>query len=179
MKYITLTLIIAICVLHFGFTQSLELPAGLKVADRAPSFSAKTNSGEIVQLDSLLKKGPVVLLFYRGAWCPYCNKQLSELQDSIALLTAKGATVVAITPEAIENIDKTIEDTKASFPIIHDKKYEIMKAYKTAFVVDDVTLNRYKKRNIDLTKANGNKDNVLPVPATYHYQRRCHKIRLF
>ncbi len=60
----------------------------------------------------------IVLMFYRGQWCPYCNKQMSQMNDSLSMITAKGATVVAISPEIQENVVKTIEKTKASFPVI-------------------------------------------------------------
>lgn len=167
MKYKTIVILTFISAAIFGFKYSQDLPVALKVGDKAPNFKAKAHSGEILHLDSLLKKGPVVLFFYRGAWCPYCNKQMSELQDSLSLITSKGAAVIAISPEIPENIEKTIRKTNASFSIIHDKEYAIMKAYKTAFKVDSNTVEKYKKWNIDLESANGNRDNMLPVPATY------------
>ena len=71
----------------------------LAVGSMAPVFTAKDAGGHEVNLQKLLKKGPVVLYFYRGQWCPYCNKQLSQLQDSLAQLTAKGAQVVVVSPE--------------------------------------------------------------------------------
>jgi peroxiredoxin len=139
----------------------------LKVGEKAPDFKAKDANGREVELKKLLKKGPVVLYFYRGQWCPYCNKQLSQLQDSLQLLTAKGAQVVVISPETQENIGKTVEKTKAVFPIIHDKNFVIMKAYRTAFTVEEATVTKYRGFGVDLKKANGADAAVLPVPATY------------
>ena len=142
-------------------------PEGLKVGDIAPNFKAVDNSNKPYSLKKELKKGEVVVIFYRGQWCPYCNKQLSQLNDSLSLITAKGATVVAISPETTENVAKTIGKTKATFPVISDKDLSILKAYKVNYAVEGKMLDMYKKYKIDLTQANGNNGAVLPVPATY------------
>ena len=71
----------------------------LAVGSVAPAFKGRDAAGRPIELQQLLKKGPVVLYFYRGQWCPYCNKQLSQLQDSLQLLTAKGAQVVVVPPK--------------------------------------------------------------------------------
>lgn len=161
-KYFAFTII----ALFYGVI-SLAQPTGLKEGDRAPLFTAKTHSGNTIRLKSLLKKGPVVLFFYRGSWCPYCNKQMAQLQDSINYIIRKGGSVVGITPETEVSMNKIILKSKASFPLIHDKEYHIMKAYDVSFTVDTATISKYKKYNIDLEKSNGNTQYVLPVPATY------------
>lgn len=143
------------------------MATALRVGDQAPAFNAKDANGRPVELRQLLKNGPVVLCFYRGQWCPFCNKQLSQLQDSLQLLTSKGAQVVVVSPETQENIVRTVTKTKASFPIVHDQDFAIMKAYHTAFTVDDATALKYQGFGVDLKKANGADANVLPVPATY------------
>jgi len=139
----------------------------LAVGEAAPMFRAKDAAGHEVDLKQLLKKGPVVLYFYRGQWCPFCNKQLSQLQDSLQQLTAKGAQVVVVSPETQENIGKTVTKTKASFPIVHDQDFAIMKAYRTAFAVQPDVVTKYKGFGVDLLAANGADAAVLPVPATY------------
>lgn len=141
--------------------------APLAVGSVAPAFKGQDAAGRPVELKQLLKKGPVVLYFYRGQWCPYCSKQLSQLQDSLQLLTAKGAQVVVVTPETQENIGKTVAKTKAAFPIVHDQNFAIMTAYHTAFTVDPATVLKYKGFGVDLQQANASSDDVLPVPATY------------
>ncbi len=145
---------------------ALEAKA-LTVGAVAPAFKATTAEGQPIELRQLLKKGPVVLYFYRGQWCPYCNKQLSELQDSLQALTRKGAQVVVVSPETQENVAKTVDKTKATFPIIHDQNFAIMRAYGTAFTLDDATAAKYRGYGLDLQKANGATQDVLPVPATY------------
>jgi len=134
-----------------------------KVGDKAPSFMATTHSGDSFNVES----GTIILLFYRGYWCPYCNKQLSALNDSLSFLEAKGVRVVAVTPEKYESVDKTIEKTKASFKIISDTSNSILKRYGVDFMVDDNTVGRYKKFGVDFSVVNGNKDNILPVPAVF------------
>ena len=137
------------------------------MGDKAPDFSGKDQNGKIFKLSKALKKGNVVMLFYRGQWCPYCNKQLSHFSDSLAMLTAKGAILLAITPETAENVNKTIEKTKAGFPVIEDEGMAIMKLYKVNFAVDEKTIIKYKGYGIDFDKANGTNGANLPVPATY------------
>jgi len=162
MKKLTMLSLALFCGIQL-FAQS-----GLKSGVQAPAFSGTDNNGKKVELNKLLKDHKaVVLFFYRGQWCPYCNKHIKELQDSLHLLTDKGAYVVGVTPETAENIDKTIEKTHASFSIIQDKGYSIMKAYDVNYVMDDKTVGQYKKWHVDLDEINGNADHVLPVPATY------------
>jgi len=156
--------------LIFSFQVSAQ--TGLKKGAVAPEFSAKDNSGKTLDLNNLLKSHKaVVLVFYRGQWCPYCNKQMRQLQDSLQLLTAKGAYVIGVTPETSDNISKTIDKTHASFSIIEDKGYKIMKAYDVNYTVDDALFSKLKGYGIDLEKNNGNTDHVLPVPATYVINR--------
>ena len=149
-------------------TASLFAQAGSKKGQQAPAFVAKDNNGKELNLKALLKTHKaVVLFFYRGQWCPYCNKHLKEMQDSLQTLTNKGAYIIGVTPETAENINKTISKTHASFSIIQDKGYKIMKTYDVNYVLDDATVGAYKKYGIDLEQNNGNADHVLPVPATY------------
>ncbi|MBN9485086.1 MAG: hypothetical protein BGO70_11145 [Bacteroidetes bacterium 43-93] len=142
-------------------------PKGLEVGDKAPGFAAKNQYGKKVELQSVLKKGPAVLVFYRGQWCPYCNKQLSELEDSLGQITGKGAMVLAVTPEKSESIDMTVSKTKASFSILHDEGLKIMKEYDVAYMVDAMMSDKLMKYGVDLKKNNGSNGNNLPVPAVY------------
>ena len=143
-------------------------PIVIKVGDNAPKFSGVDNNGKNISLKSLLKDhNTVVVFFYRGQWCPYCNKHIKQLQDSLQLLTAKGAFVIGITPETDLAINTTIYKTHATFPIIHDKDYKIMKAFGVNYIVDAITLEKLRKNHIDIDFNNGNADHVLPVPATF------------
>ncbi len=91
---------------------------------------------------------------------------MSNLQDSLKLILDKGASVITVSPETEQSIEKTIAKTKASFNIVHDSAYVIMNKYGVAFKVSESTARKYKLFGIDLAEANGNKDNILPVPAT-------------
>ena len=146
-----------------------EKPEGLFINSKAPDFKSKDQNGNEIVLKDLRKKGPVVLVFYRGYWCPYCNKELQRLEDSLLLITDKGAQLIAITPEKKEGVAKTIEQTKATYPIITDEEMKIMKAYDVAYPVDDKTVGRYKMASIDLAANNGQKPGsvYLPIPAVY------------
>ncbi len=140
----------------------------LKVGDKAPLFNLKDNAGKAIDLKKILKENKsVVLFFYRGQWCPHCNKHIKNLQDSLQLLSAKGAYVIGVSPETSAGIDKTIAKTKASFSIISDRDYKLMKAYKVDYVMEPGLADRYKKGGLDVAMANGQTDYVLPVPATY------------
>lgn len=157
---------IAACLMSiFVFGQSA--PEGLFIGSKAADFKGKDQEDNEIRLKDLLKKGDVVLVFYRGYWCPHCNRHLSRLQDSLELITAKGATLIAITPEKPASVEKTIEKTKASFPIIYDEDMKIMKAYDVAFEVPQNTVARYRNVGLDLADINGKNGNNLPVPAVY------------
>ena len=161
-------ILLPLFVLVTGFLLAQEAPEALFLNSKAPDFKGKDQNGVDVRLKDLLKKGKVVLVFYRGEWCPYCNKQLKKLEDSLLLIKENGARLIAITPEKPEFISKTIEKTKASYPLIYDKEMKIMKAYGVAFEVDDRTVARYKNADIDLATANDQKEKIyLPVPAVY------------
>jgi peroxiredoxin len=150
------------------FTLNIMAQNGLKIGVEAPMFTAKDNTGKTIDLKAILKSHKdVVLFFYRGQWCPYCNKHIQQLQDSLQLLTQKGAYVIGITPETGENINKTVQKTKASFSMVQDKGYTIMKAYDVNYVLDLATVTKFKSYGIDLDANNGNTDHMLPVPATY------------
>jgi peroxiredoxin len=150
-------------------SQAQEKPEGLFINSKAPDFKGKDQNGNEIALKDLRKKGPVVIIFYRGYWCPYCNKELQKLEDSLQLIRGKGAQLIAITPEKQEGIAKTVEKTKASYSIITDDELKIMKAYDVAYQVDTKTIDRYKMASIDLAANNGQKPDAvyLPVPAVY------------
>ncbi len=165
-KIISAIALLFIC--SFAVAQAeIQYPEGLKAGDKAPDFKLKNADGKKVSLTDKLKEGALVIVFYRGQWCPHCNKHLSRLNDSLQLIKNKGANVVAITPEVQENISKTIKKTKAAFPVLFDEGRTVMKNYKVNFAVDEKTIEKYKGYGIDFDAANGANGANLPVPATY------------
>jgi peroxiredoxin len=159
-----------VCLLFVAFAFAQEKPEGLFINSKAPDFKATDQNGQEVNMKDLRKKGDVVVVFYRGYWCPYCTKYMKKLQDSLELIKANHAQLVVITPEGKEGIDSSIARTGASFPIIYDKDMKIANGYKVAYRVEEKTVNRYKNSNpsIDLLKINDQKKEAyLPVPAVY------------
>jgi peroxiredoxin len=149
-----------------------ERPEGLFINSKAPEINAKDQNGKPVSLRDLRKKGPVVIVFYRGNWCPYCNKELKNLQDSLQLLQEKNVSVIAVSPEANEGIGETVKKTGATFPIIYDVDAKLSKAYQVAYTVDERMVKRLQASQIDLAKVNNTKEApVLPVPAVYFVNR--------
>jgi peroxiredoxin len=148
-----------------------EKPEGLFINSKAADFQAVDQNGSPVVLKDLRKKGPVVVMFYRGYWCPYCNKALKRMNDSLQLIKDKGATLIAITPEGKQGIDSTVAKTGAAFSIISDEGMKISSNYGVSFKVDDRTVGRYKNAGIDLLALNHQKEASLPVPAVYIINR--------
>ena len=144
-----------------------EDPKGLATGGIAPQFKAMDQFGKAFDLEDQLKHGPVVLMFYRGHWCKYCNRQLEELSDSLAFIIEKGASIVTVSPEVMEFVDETSKKFNDSFRIISDSDMEIMNAYKVSFKVEKATNTKYKVWGIKLDEFNGENGANLPVPATY------------
>jgi len=164
MKKICTLLAAMLCVFVLS---AQEKPEGLFINSRAADFKAKDQNGNEVSLKEMRKKGPVVVLFYRGHWCPYCNRELKRFQDSLEVLKAAGAQLVAITAEGGEGIATTVEKTGATFPIIFDEDMKLSKSYGVYYRVDERTIGRYKNAGFDLARINGQKEVALPVPAVY------------
>ncbi len=161
------SLVFLLLLFNLSKAQETNFPTGLKKGDKAPLFKLQQADGSWFNVENELKKGPVVIVFYRGQWCPYCNKALSLLNDSLSLLTAKNVSVVAISPETLDNTKKTIAKSKVAFPVLHDSAMMVMKAYQVGFAVDTATVAKYKQYGIDFEKSNGSNGANLPVPATY------------
>ena len=139
----------------------------LKKGQKMSDFTLSDAKGAKVSLKSLLKKGPVVITFYRGSWCPFCNAQLSNYQQHIADFKSKGATLVAISPEKPDLTVLMEEKKKLEFPILFDKNNELAKKFGLVFTVTPELKQIYTKFGIDLEKTQGNADWRLPIPATY------------
>jgi len=116
----------------------------LKIGDKAALFEATSYANNEVKLKSLIDSGKVVLVFYRGAWCPYCNKHMSNLQDSLNLIIEKGASLITISPEVESSVEQSISKSKVTFEVISDKNYQIMNQYGVSFKVKEATLTKYK-----------------------------------
>ena len=148
--------------------KDIEDVRGIDVGVKAPIFSAVDAENKTFFLEEELKKGPVVMIFYRGFWCPVCNKHLSSLQDSLMQIQATGAQVIAISPEKPEYLDKMAEKTGAEFTLLYDEDYKIANAYDVTFKPSTMQLFTY---NIvlggKLKDSHSDDSQQLPIPATY------------
>lgn len=141
---------------------------GLQVGDFVKDFTAKDLHESTFVLSEALKKGPVVVIFYRGQWCPICNKHLSTLQDSLQLIYNKGASVIAISPEKPEFLKQTADKTHASFSLLYDEGYKIADLFDVTFKPDSLTITIYNTMlGADLKKAHSDESQRLPIPATF------------
>lgn len=150
-----------------AFSLNDDGPKGLSIGSVAPNFKAIDQFSNSFDLEEQLKMGPVVLMFYRGHWCKYCNRQLEELSDSLGFIIEKGASVVTVTPEVMEFVDETSKKFNNAFRIISDTEMKIMNAYDVRFQVDKGTNTKYNIWGIKLNEFNGENGTNLPVPATY------------
>ena len=168
MKQVLFYLFIFSTTIGMAQTKNNPEPQGLNIGDKAPLFEAVTHDNESFVLAESLKKGPVVVLFYRGQWCPICNRHLSNLQDSLDLIRTAGATVVAISPEKPELMKKTAKKTKAEFTLVFDDGYKICNAFDVTFTPDKATKKKYNTfLGADLENAHSDESTRLPVPATF------------
>tara|TARA_R110002096_G_scaffold238581_2_gene430119 strand:- start:6791 stop:7504 length:714 start_codon:yes stop_codon:yes gene_type:complete len=139
-----------------------------QVGDQAPDFTLTNASGEEVTLSTMLKDGPVVLTWYRGGWCPYCNLTLRALQQKLPEFQAAGAQLLALTPELPDNSLSTSEKNGLEFQVLTDLNHKIAKEYGTLFNLTPEVARLYKEA-FNLQQYNGDdaKDNELPLAATY------------
>lgn len=139
----------------------------LKVGDKVTSFTLPDATGKSYSLSDSLSKGPVIINFYRGSWCPYCNAEISgyaALADEIA---AAGATLVAISPNKPDDSLSTIEKHALKFPVLSDAGNAIARTFGLVFSVPEKLSEVYKGFGIDLVSANADGSLDIPIPATY------------
>ena len=126
-----------------------------KLGDKLPGFSLPNQTGEKRQLSELLKDGPVVLTFYRGGWCPYCNLELRAYQSILADIKAAGASLVAITPELPDESLSTIEKNELAFEVLSDQDASYARELNLIFTLPEELRPIYLGFGIDIEKHNG------------------------
>ncbi|MEO9953912.1 peroxiredoxin-like family protein [Nonlabens sp.] len=140
----------------------------IKIGEKAPVFKLPNAQGEYVELASLLKNGPVVITFYRGSWCPYCNLQLRALQDKLNDINALGAQLIAISPEVPDGSLTESEISKMDFTVLSDQDAQVASQYGVAWEVPEFLMEHMRvDRDLDLKKINNGNASVLPIPATF------------
>ncbi|MET7848213.1 peroxiredoxin-like family protein [Streptomyces avermitilis] len=143
----------------------------LTVGAQAPRFNLPSATGRTVALDDLLTNEPVVLTFYRGAWCPYCNIALRSLQQHHEAITARGARLVAVSPQIPDESLTLAEKHELAFDVLSDIGSDTAKQYGLAFDLPDDLAAVYDKLGFDLQRVNDGHPRTLPLPATYVIDR--------
>ena len=139
----------------------------LKVGARAPIFTLPNAHGELVRSADLLARGPLVLTFYRGIWCPYCNMDLQAIEAAAEEIRALGVSLVAISPQTAPNRRKSERENALSFPILSDHGNSVANEFGLRFRLPDDLIAVYKGFGNDLTVGNGEDSWTLPMPARY------------
>ncbi|MGE3384731.1 MAG: peroxiredoxin-like family protein [Pyrinomonadaceae bacterium] len=141
--------------------------SALNVGAKMPSFSLKDGSGKMVSSKDLLKQGNLVIVFYRGDWCPFCNLYLRSLQKRLTDISDAGGKLVAI---SVENPDASMAVAKKNevlFTVLSDPKLETARKFKIVYQLPDKTDTLYKSRGLDVAKHNEMERPELPIAATY------------
>ena len=139
----------------------------LKEGDKMPAFSLPNAKNEMVSSASMLSRGPIVINFYRGAWCPYCNLELRAFQEALPQIIELGAQLVAISPNLPDKSLSSIEKHSLTFEVLSDIENKISRQFGLVYTLDAQLQHLYKQFGIDLPAFNGDESYELPIPATY------------
>ena len=139
----------------------------LKTGDKIPDFELNNAVGDPIHSDDLLSNGPLIISFYRGAWCPYCNVELSAYQEAHEDIKAEGAQLIAISPELPDKSMSLVEKHALDYEILSDLNNNIAKQFGIVFQLDENLKSAYDKLGIDLEVSHGNSNYELPFAATY------------
>ncbi len=139
----------------------------LKVGDKMPMFVLPNAIGDLISSTTLLKKGPLVIDFYRGAWCPYCNLELRAFQEALGGMKGVGAQLVAISPNLPDGSLTSIEKHSLGFEVLTDHRNEMARQFGLVYRLDERLEDIYRRFGIDIPAMNGDESYEIPIPATY------------
>ena len=139
----------------------------IKEGDVFPSFLLPNAKNQEVSSSEILKSGKMIVAFYRGDWCPYCNLELAALQKALPEIKKKNVTLVAISPQSPDNSLTTVEKHNLEFEVLTDDNNVLASKIGISFKLQDFIVPVYESIGIDVPKHNGNNENTLPVPAVY------------
>lgn len=123
--------------------------------------------GNEVNLKKEMKKKPTILVFYRGGWCPYCNRQLSGLGEVSDYLVSIGYQIIAISPDTPDNLSMTYDKHMMNYSLYSDSDMIAAKSFGLAFELSDKEFNKYSNMGMDIVMTTGGKHRLLPVPAVF------------
>jgi peroxiredoxin len=150
------------------------LASAVGVDEAAPDFALPNAVGKSIVLKQLLRSGPVILTFYRGGWCPYCNIQLRAYQSVLPQISASGARLVAISPQLPDNSLDTVNKNALTFDVLSDVRNEVARSYGLVYSLPEEIRAALRSNNKALPSINGDDSWELPVPATYVVARDQH-----
>lgn len=139
----------------------------LKAGDPAPDFTLPNAQGKDISFANMRRRGPVIISFYRGGWCPYCNLELKALHSRLPEITQLGGQLIGISPELPDNTKDTIEKNGLGFDVLSDVGNKVARQFGLVFKLAPELRPIYEKFGVDLLKANGDSSYELPIPATY------------
>lgn len=139
----------------------------LKAGDRAPVFTLTDPEGASVSSATLLARGPLVVSFYRGVWCPYCNLELQALEAARADIEARGASLVAVSMQNAANSRKSARENKLGFPILIDTGGLVANKFGLRYTLSPPMIELNKTLGTDLAAINGESSGALPMPGRY------------
>jgi peroxiredoxin len=139
----------------------------LKEGARAPDFTLPDARGTAVKLSHLLERGPVVMTFYRGAWCPYCHLTLRAYQQALPQLQGGGATLIAISPQTPHHSRALAEKLELTFALLSDIGNQVARQFGLVFTIDEAVRGAHKQVGADLPKFNGTESWDLPIAGTF------------
>lgn len=139
----------------------------VNIGDKAPDFSLSNAVGETVRLSNLLKNGKVILTFYRGTWCPYCNLQLNQYQQILSEVKEKGGQLVAISPQTPDESLSIKEKNNLAFEVLSDNGNIVAKQFTTVFKNGEQPVAAMQKLGIDFDSFYSDDSREIPVPAVF------------
>src|SRR5436305_10027082 len=142
-----------------------------KVGDRAPAFTLPDHLGRQVSLAGELEQGPVILIFYRGEWCPYCNLMLRTYGLRAAEFSQRGARLVAVSPQTPDKSLTMAEKHSLEFPVLSDEGGDVIGAYGLKYDVEGQPRELLEAIGTDLATFNGEGGWILPAPAVFVIDR--------
>ena len=146
---------------------TLDNNIGLAVGSAVPDFTAKTHKGKVVSRDDLLKDAPLLVVFYRGGWCPFCNAQIRQLTAAYSEFEKRGVEPVLISVDDIEGADLASQTYEIPFAVLSDPQLQAHEAFNVVMQVDDETAARYKDYGIELEKWSGQSHHKIAVSSAF------------
>lgn len=164
--YLSLSFVFSTVVLA-GVPKSAAEAEPLEKGVKTPNPVVRTVVGESISLDKVRAGKPVVLVFYRGSWCPFCMRHLSELQEVKGELEELGWRIVGVSPDKPVNLKAATKKAEVDYGLVSDSDMTAAKAFGVAFQVGNEDLGKLKSFGINLAEASGSSHHMLPVPSVF------------